>query len=89
MQNKNSTNRQDGDSIILSFIMVNAILFWNNNDIRRAYMDFKLHPEYKPTGDQPQAIDKLAKGIIDGKKHQTFSGDGDSKEFIIFFDCNS
>ena len=29
---------------------------------------FKLHSEYKPTGDQPQAIEKLANGIIEGKK---------------------
>ena len=29
---------------------------------------FKLHSKYKPTGDQPQAIDYLVKGINDGKK---------------------
>ena len=28
---------------------------------------FKLHSEYKPTGDQPQAIEKLANGIIEVK----------------------
>ena len=32
---------------------------------------FKLHSEYSPTGDQPQAIDYLAKGIEAGKKFQT------------------
>lgn len=26
-------------------------------------MKFKIHSDYKPTGDQPQAIDKLAEGI--------------------------
>ena len=31
-------------------------------------MEFKLHSEYKLTGDQPQAIEKLVKGIMDGKK---------------------
>ena len=33
-----------------------------------------LMKEYKPTGDQPQAIDKLSKGILDGKKFQTLLG---------------
>lgn len=35
---------------------------------------FKLHSEYKPTGDQPQAIEYLAKGIQEGKKFQTLLG---------------
>ena len=32
---------------------------------------FKLVSEYKPTGDQPQAIEKLSDGILEGKKYQT------------------
>ena len=35
---------------------------------------FKLHSEYKPTGDQPQAINQLVKGIEEGKKFQTVLG---------------
>lgn len=35
---------------------------------------FKLQSNYKPTGDQPQAIEYLSKGIIDGKKYQTLLG---------------
>ena len=35
---------------------------------------FKLISEYKPTGDQPQAIEYLAKGIEEGKKFQTLLG---------------
>lgn len=35
---------------------------------------FKLVSDYKPTGDQPQAIDYLAKGINEGKKYQTLLG---------------
>ena len=31
---------------------------------------FKLHSEYKPTGDQPQAIEYLSKGIEEGKKEE-------------------
>ena len=35
---------------------------------------FKLHSEYKPTGDQPNAIDYLVKGIERGEKYQTLLG---------------
>ena len=34
-------------------------------------MKFQVVSEYQPTGDQPQAIEKLAKGIIDGERFQT------------------
>ena len=45
---------------------------------------FKLHSEYKPTGDQPQAIDKLVKGIEEGKKFQTLLGvTGSGKTFTM------
>ena len=47
-------------------------------------MDFKLHSEYKPTGDQPQAIDKLADGIKRGDRGQTLLGvTGSGKTFTI------
>lgn len=43
---------------------------------------FKLHSEYKPTGDQPQAIEYLSKGIQEGKKFQTLLGvTGSRKNF--------
>lgn len=43
---------------------------------------FKLHSEFMPTGDQPQAIDYLVKGINDGKKFQTLLGvTGSRKNF--------
>ena len=35
---------------------------------------FKLVSEYKPTGDQPQAIEYLSKGIEENKKFQTLLG---------------
>lgn len=45
---------------------------------------FKLHSEYKPTGDQPQAIDKLSSGIINGKHCQTLMGvTGSGKTFTV------
>ena len=47
-------------------------------------MDFKLHSAYKPTGDQPAAIEKLTKGFIDGKKFQTLLGvTGSGKTFTM------
>ncbi|UFJ40001.1 excinuclease ABC subunit UvrB [Brevibacillus humidisoli] len=35
---------------------------------------FQLVSEYQPSGDQPQAIDRLAEGIIAGKRYQTLLG---------------
>jgi len=45
---------------------------------------FKIHSEYKPTGDQPQAIEYLSKGIQEGKKFQTLLGvTGSGKTFTM------
>lgn len=45
---------------------------------------FKIHSEYKPTGDQPQAIDYLVNGINEGKKFQTLLGvTGSGKTFTM------
>ena len=45
---------------------------------------FKLHSEYKPTGDQPQAIEYLSNGIEHGKKFQTLLGvTGSGKTFTM------
>lgn len=47
-------------------------------------MEFKLYSEYAPTGDQPQAIDRLAEGILNGEKHQTLMGvTGSGKTFTM------
>ncbi|WP_419869444.1 excinuclease ABC subunit UvrB [Chryseobacterium sp. CT-SW4] len=47
-------------------------------------MEFKLHSEYQPTGDQPQAIEKLTEGIEIGEKYQTLLGvTGSGKTFSI------
>lgn len=37
-------------------------------------MKFKIHSNYRPTGDQPQAIDKLAEGVFRGDHYQTLRG---------------
>lgn len=45
---------------------------------------FKLHSEYKMTGDQPQAVEKLVEGIADGLKYQTLMGvTGSGKTFTM------
>ena len=45
---------------------------------------FKLVSDYKPTGDQPQAIEYLSKGIKEGKKFQTLLGvTGSGKTFTM------
>lgn len=47
-------------------------------------MDFKLVSDYKPMGDQPQAIDKLCSGIENGLKAQTLLGvTGSGKTFTM------
>ena len=45
---------------------------------------FKLVSNYKPSGDQPKAIEELSKGIKEGKKHQVLLGaTGTGKTFTI------
>ena len=45
---------------------------------------FKLHSEYQPTGDQPQAIEKLVKGFREGNQFQTLLGvTGSGKTFTM------
>ncbi|AYO58708.1 excinuclease ABC subunit B [Chryseobacterium sp. 6424] len=47
-------------------------------------MQFKLQSEYQPTGDQPQAIEKLTAGIRQGEKYQTLLGvTGSGKTFTV------
>jgi len=47
-------------------------------------MEFKLSSQYKPTGDQPQAIEQLVAGILDGAPAQTLLGvTGSGKTFTM------
>src|SRR5574344_1025773 len=47
-------------------------------------MEFKLHSEYKPTGDQPKAIEKLVKGFKEGNQFETLLGvTGSGKTFTM------
>ena len=46
--------------------------------------EFKIHSEYKMTGDQPQAVETLANGIMQGKRAQTLMGvTGSGKTFTM------
>src|SRR3989338_11397773 len=52
----------------------------------RSFMSspFKLVTDFKPQGDQPEAIAKLTAGVRDGKKHQTLLGvTGSGKTFTM------
>ncbi len=47
-------------------------------------MNFQVTSEYSPKGDQPQAIQKLSQGIVDGEKYQTLLGvTGSGKTFTV------
>ena len=47
-------------------------------------MNFKLVSDFKPTGDQPRAIEQLKQGILNGERYQTLLGvTGSGKTFTI------
>lgn len=47
-------------------------------------MKFELHSKFKPTGDQPQAIQSLTEGVIDGIRTQLLVGvTGSGKTFTM------
>ena len=47
-------------------------------------MEFKIQSDYKPTGDQPEAIDKIVKAINNDEKFNTLLGvTGSGKTFTV------
>ena len=55
-----------------------------HKDVAEGSGIFKLHSEYQPTGDQPQAIDALVKGFQEGNQFQTLLGvTGSGKTFTM------
>ncbi|HTF99091.1 MAG TPA: DEAD/DEAH box helicase family protein, partial [Nitrospirota bacterium] len=45
---------------------------------------FRISSDFKPTGDQPQAIDQLAEGVVKGLPHQVLLGvTGSGKTFTM------
>ncbi|MEI6043951.1 MAG: excinuclease ABC subunit UvrB [Chloroflexota bacterium] len=46
--------------------------------------EFKIVSDFRPTGDQPEAVKKLVAGVLDGKRHQTLLGvTGSGKTFTM------
>ena len=55
-----------------------------HKDVAKNSSIFKLHSEYQPTGDQPQAIEALVKGFREGNQFQTLLGvTGSGKTFTM------
>lgn len=55
-----------------------------NFSVKNESKPFKLHSEYQPTGDQPQAIAELVKGFKEGNQFQTLLGvTGSGKTFTM------
>ncbi len=53
-------------------------------DTSKTIRKFELHSEYKPTGDQPEAISMLSEGVLRGDKEQTLLGvTGSGKTFTM------
>ena len=47
-------------------------------------MEFKLHSDYSPTGDQPEAIESLVQGLREGNQFETLLGvTGSGKTFTM------
>ncbi len=47
-------------------------------------MEFKLHSEFQPMGDQPKAIEELVQGVNDNEAYQTLLGvTGSGKTFSV------
>ena len=56
----------------------------NNLQQGRDVPDFKVVSDFVPTGDQPQAIDELAEGVLRGERYQTLMGvTGSGKTFTM------
>jgi excinuclease ABC subunit B len=52
--------------------------------MRKGTAGFELQSNYQPAGDQPKAIAALAKGVLEGKNHQTLLGvTGSGKTFTV------
>ena len=55
-----------------------------NNNQKEKTLEFKIHSKFKPTGDQPEAIESLVQGIKDGLREQVLLGvTGSGKTFTM------
>jgi len=70
-------------SSFTNFCLIGELFKWSPRK-EKAKMEFKLHSEYQPTGDQPQAIEALVKGFQEGNQFQTLLGvTGSGKTFTM------
>ena len=61
-----------------------AFVLFTSHDLLFPFMSFALKSDYRPCGDQPQAIDALVRGLRDGSKDQVLLGiTGSGKTFTI------
>src|SRR5437016_11860741 len=61
-----------------------SVLTSNIRHLKSAFMPFKLRSDFKPQGDQPQAIDSLVRGLDEGAKDQVLLGiTGSGKTFSV------
>ena len=59
-------------------------MFMNEFESEKQHNKFKLVSKYKPTGDQPEAIEKLTQGVLDGLRTQVLKGvTGSGKTFTM------
>ena len=66
--------------LLFTFVFKQAL----NCERRLIAMEFKLDSQYRPTGDQPQAIEQLVRGVEDGLPAQTLLGvTGSGKTFTM------
>ncbi|MEE3362158.1 MAG: DEAD/DEAH box helicase family protein, partial [Anaerovoracaceae bacterium] len=62
----------------------NSVYFTPSVCYNLTVMEFKIHADFRPTGDQPRAIDKIVSGLESGKKYQTLMGvTGSGKTFTM------
>ena len=63
---------------------LHPLLTGEKSDTRRESMEFRLHSDYQPTGDQPQAIRELVEGFREGNQAETLLGaTGSGKTFTM------
>jgi excinuclease ABC subunit B len=68
----------------LSYAIEEALRLAHSSDRRRLSLEFKITSSFEPTGDQPEAIETLSKGFLEGKKFQTLLGvTGSGKTFTM------
>ena len=70
------------------FLCEYFVRYNHNKNIQGSEKMFKLHSKFEPTGDQPQAIEKLVNGIEKGEKYQTLLGVTGSRKNFYYGKCH-